>query len=108
MLAVGWTARQTDAVFYELCKESWRGIWAQYVWWGKGWHYFFHREKSNKFLALIKMTPIGGFFSGVLRMPIAYILTRRKILVLLPFHYSFKRIAFCYGVTKSHLMGYGH
>jgi hypothetical protein len=55
-----------------------------------------------------KMSPLGGFLAGILRIPLAYKLTRRKSLILLPFHYAFKRLAFCYGFTKAHIEGYGH
>jgi len=106
ILSKGWKAYVTDAVFWELCKESWRDLWNQYVWWGKGWHQYFHKNKEP--ILLLKMSPIGGFLAGILRFPAAYLLTHRKLLCLLPFHYAFKRIAFCYGVTKAHFEGYGH
>lgn len=102
-----WLAQATTAVFYERCKESWRELWNQYSWWGYGWHYFFHKTKNLGML--IKMSPLGGFLAGVLRFPFAYKLTNRKLLLfLLPFHYMFKRLAFCYGFSKAHIEGYGH
>jgi len=106
IIAAGWKARVTNATFYERCKESWKGLFDQYYWWGYGMHYFFH--KTKKLEVPIKMSPIGGFIAGILRFPFAYKLTRRKILFLLPFHYTFKRLAFCYGFTKAHVEGYGH
>ncbi|MEM1540970.1 MAG: glycosyltransferase [Candidatus Bathyarchaeia archaeon] len=106
ILANGWSAQVTPAFFYELCKESWKDLWNQYAWWGRGGHYLFHKgiDRSTP----IKMSPLGGFIAGVLRFPFAYKLTRRKLLFLLPFHYAFKRLAFCYGFTKAHFEGYGH
>jgi glycosyltransferase involved in cell wall biosynthesis len=106
ILANGWTAKVTPTFFYELCKESWKGLWNQYVWWGRGGHYVFHKNRDKTML--LKMSPLGGFIAGILRFPFAYKLTRRKLLFLLPFHYAFKRLAFCYGFTKAHLEGYGH
>lgn len=107
ILHAGWKACATEAVFYELCKESWRDLWNQYLWWGKGWHLYFHKENGDR-LELLKLSPLGGIISGSIRIPLAYVLTHRKILFLLPFHYFFKRIAFCVGITKAHQMGYGH
>ncbi|MCD6241872.1 glycosyltransferase [Candidatus Bathyarchaeota archaeon] len=106
VLASGWAAQVTPAFFYELCKESWKGLWDQYAWWGRGGHYLFHKNRDVSML--LKMSPLGGLMAGILRFPLAYKLTRRKLLFLLPFHYTFKRLAFCYGFTKAHLEGYGH
>jgi len=106
ILALGWEAKITDAIFYEICKESWWEIWKQYFWWGYGGHYNFHKTKDLSFP--LKMSPLGGFMAGILRLPYAFQLTKRKVLFLLPFHYTFKRLAFCYGFTKAHIKGYGH
>jgi glycosyltransferase involved in cell wall biosynthesis len=106
ILAAGWAAQVTNATFYELCKESWKGIWNQYCWWGYGGHYTFHKTKNLEMP--IKMSPLGGVLAGIFRFPFAYKLTGRKLVFLLPFHYAFKRLAFCYGFTKAHIDGYGH
>jgi len=106
ILANGWTVKATPTFFYELCEESWKGLWNQYAWLGRGGYYLFHKNKDKPML--LKMSPLGGFIAGILRFPFAYKLTRRKWLFLLPFHYAFKRLAFCYGFTKAHLEGYGH
>ena len=106
MLAKGWEARMTDATFYELCRESWRDLWDEYSWWGFGGHFGYHKTKE---LGLpFKMSPLGGFLAGCLRFPSAYKLTHRKLLLMLPFHYAIKRLAFCYGFTKAHFRHYGH
>ena len=44
----------------------------------------------------------------ILRSFIAYELTRRKVMFLLPLHWTFKRIALCVGFAKAHMKGYGH
>jgi len=106
ILVKGWKAKVTNAIFYEICKETWKGIWNQYVWWGYGGHYLSHKNKNVGLF--LKMSPLGGFIAGVLRLPYALQLTKRKVLFLLPFHYAFKRLAFCYGFTKAHIKGYGH
>jgi glycosyltransferase involved in cell wall biosynthesis len=106
ILALGWAAEMTNAVFYELCRDSWKDLWNEYAWWGHGGHFEFHKYRNSGLP--IKMSPLGGFLAGCLRFPAAYKLTRRKLLFLLPFHYAFKRLAFCYGFTKAHADGYGH
>lgn len=106
ILAVGWAAEVTNATFYELCRETWRDLWNEYCWWGYGGHFSFH--KAMDMSMPLKMSPLGGFLAGCLRFPAAYKLTRRKLLLLLPFHYALKRLAFCYGFTKAHAEGYGH
>lgn len=106
ILSNGWEAQVTNATFYELCKESWKDLWNQYCWWGYGGHFDLHKNVDMSMP--VKMSPLGGFLAGCLRFPAAYNLTRRKLLLLLPFHYAFKRLAFCYGFTKAHIEGYGH
>jgi cellulose synthase/poly-beta-1,6-N-acetylglucosamine synthase-like glycosyltransferase len=106
ILAIGWAAKVTNATFYELCRETWKDLWNEYCWWGYGGHFSFH--KNMDISMPLKMSPLGGFLAGCLRFPAAYKLTRRKLLLLLPFHYAFKRLAFCYGFTKAHTEGYGH
>jgi len=106
ILAAGWSASITEAMFYELCRDSWKALWVEYAWWGYGGHFSFHKNRDKSMP--LKMSPLGGFLAGCLRFPAAYKLTRRKLLLLLPFHYAFKRLAFCYGFTKAHAEGYGH
>ena len=106
ILTSGWSAELTPTFFYELCEESWKGLWNQYAWLGRGGHYLFHKNRDKTIP--LKMSPLGGFIAGILRLPFAYKLTRRKLLFLLPFHYAFKRLAFCYGFIRAHFEGYGH
>ena len=106
ILATGWSASITEATFYELCRESWKELWVEYAWWGYGAHYGFHKDRDVSML--FKLSPLGGLLAGFLRFLPAYRLTRRSLMLLLPFHYAFKRFAFCYGFTKAHIDGYGH
>lgn len=106
ILGLGWTALVTDAIFYELCRDSWKALWDEYAWWGYGGHYTLHKAEDRDMP--IRMSPLGGLLSGILRFPFAYRLTGRRLLFLLPFHYAFKRLAFCYGFTKAHFENYGH
>jgi glycosyltransferase involved in cell wall biosynthesis len=100
----GWSAYLTNAVFYEKCRNTWKSLFDEYFWWGYGGYYRFCKTKN--LLELLKMTPLAGFVAGLLRFPIAYRLTRKKSLFLLPFHYAFKRTAWFCGFIKGHINGY--
>jgi glycosyltransferase involved in cell wall biosynthesis len=102
----GWSVRLTEAVFYEKCRDSFKALWDEYVWWGRGGHYSFHKRKDV--MELVKMSPPAGFLAGALRLPIAFKLTHRASVFLLPLHYAFKRVAWCIGYFAAHLNGYGH
>jgi glycosyltransferase involved in cell wall biosynthesis len=106
MLNAGWLSCVTPAVFYEKCRTTWKSIWDEYVWWGYGAHYVYHKDRH--LIRLYQMTPVSGFIAGLLRLPQAYQLSRRKSVSLLPYHYAFKRIAWCFGFMKGELNGYGH
>ena len=102
----GWTFARTDAVFQESCRETWRSLWSQYFWYGQGAHAFYHKDKQG--VTLYKMVPPVGFMVGVWRIFDAYRLVRKKSVLLLPFHYAFKRMAWLFGFVQAQLAGYGH
>jgi glycosyltransferase involved in cell wall biosynthesis len=104
--ANGWELAVTKEMFTESTRASWQSLWKQYVWYGKGAHYIFHKDPES--LNLIKMSPIGGFVAGILRSPGAYLLTHNKSFFLLPVHYTYKRVAWFVGFCNAHLNGYGH
>ena len=96
---VGWSLfLGAPAIFYEQRRSSMQALWREAYWHGKGGHDVFTKDKSQ--FALYKMTPIAGFFAGVWYSIIAYKLTRRKLVFLLPLHYTLKRIAWCIGFFK--------
>jgi glycosyltransferase involved in cell wall biosynthesis len=102
----GWSLCVTNEMFQEACRETWKSLWAQYHWYGYGAHYLHHKDRGM--ITLYKMLPPSGFLAGVLYSFSAYKLTRRKTVFLLPIHYAFKRIAWCFGFAKGHIDGYGH
>ena len=104
--AAGWLLYITPAVFYDRFRETWKALWRTWFWRGYCLHYVCHKHRS--ILTLYKMAPPAAFFQGLLYSFIAYKLTRRKVVFLLPLHYTFKRIAWCLGFTKSHIESYGH
>ena len=101
LIAAGWELTATDQFFVESTRNSLFSLWQQYVWYGYGGHFIFH--KNRDMLTLWKMTPIAGFVAGLLRFPGAYKLIHKKFVFLLPLHYTFKRIAWLFGFFKAHL-----
>lgn len=91
----GWLIERSSAVFYERRAKTWKDLWRKYFWYGYG-NYELYRKNRNIF-ALYKMVPVAGFVAGALYTLDAYRLTRRKSVFLLPFHYAFKMIAWCFG-----------
>lgn len=103
--ASGWELYVTKEIFWEKCRETWKSLWDQYFWYGYGAHYVHH--KNSKLISPYKMLPLVGFLLGIFYSHPAYRLTHRKIVFLLPLHYAFKRMAWCWGYIKSHINGYG-
>lgn len=104
--SVGWLVARDKALFYGRCRETWKELWNQYLWYGYGAHYINHKNKG--IISLPKMSPQVTFCTGIIDSVIAYRLIRRKIAFLLPFHLIFKNIAWWLGFFKGHLRGYGH
>jgi glycosyltransferase involved in cell wall biosynthesis len=104
--AKGWQLATTNETFTESTRGDWQTLWKQYVWYGRGGHFIFHKDPGS--LSLWKMSPLGGFVAGILRSPGAYLLTHNKSFFLLPIHYTYKRLAWLFGFCEAHLNGYGH
>jgi len=99
--AAGWQLYITNAVFYEIQKRTWKALWNQHFWYGYGLHFMQHKNKGrNLFLD-----------RSVDRIPLsclAYKLTHRKVVFLLPLNFIFKKTALLFGFLKAHVDGYGH
>lgn len=95
----GWSLHVTSAIFYETRRQSWRALWNEYFWHGRGGRHLF--KKNWRLFNLYKMLPPVAIVAEFFRVPTAYRLTRRKIVLLLPFHYTFKRVAWFSGFVKS-------
>jgi cellulose synthase/poly-beta-1,6-N-acetylglucosamine synthase-like glycosyltransferase len=103
----GWSICITDTKYYPRFRRTWTELWNQYFWYGYGGHFLLH--KNSAVLDLYKMVPLAGTLAGLLRAVQYYKLDNKKaFFVLLPIHYTFKRIAWSIGYFKSHLDGYGH
>lgn len=106
MKARGWKLAVNKVAFTESTRQSWASLWLQYKWYGRGGHFIFHKNKNM--ITLWKMTPLAGFLAGLLRVPGAYRLAHQRRFLLLPIHYTFKRIAWFVGFLNAHFEGYGH
>ena len=98
---IGWlTYFTTDAVFHDRRKETLKGIWRENFWYGYGGHYFLHKHRRS--------ISASAFLTGLQRSFVAYKLTRRKTMFLLPLQHIFKKVAWYFGFMRAHLDGYGH
>jgi len=95
--ANGWQIKRTNAYFYERRVKSWRDLWRKYFWYGYG-NYHLYR-KNRHILSPTRMNPVAGFLAGCLHVSDSYKLMRKKAVFLLPFHFTFKMVAWCYGFT---------
>jgi len=94
----GWLLDTTSAVFFEIRRDSWRSLWEEYLWHGKGGTGILKRES---FTSPYKLLPPVAFLMETIRIVVAYKLTRRKIALLLPLHFAFKRAAWSVGLLQS-------
>jgi glycosyltransferase involved in cell wall biosynthesis len=84
---------------YTKRKETWKALWNQYLWHGYGYHYVY--QKNRGIGKLWDMLPPLAFVSGLLNSFIAYKLTHRKTVFLLPLQFIFKMTAWWLGFVKS-------
>jgi glycosyltransferase involved in cell wall biosynthesis len=99
MRRAGWLLHVTNALFYEVRRTTWRSLWNEYFWHGKGGRMVF--EKDHRILQLHKMIPPVALVAELFRVPAAYKLTRKKIVLILPLHYVFKRVAWVLGFIRA-------
>jgi glycosyltransferase involved in cell wall biosynthesis len=95
----GWKLYVTNAIFYEKRRQTWRSLWDEYFWHGCGWQSLLNKNRGM--VNVVKLLPPVAVAVEIMRIPKAYKLTYRKVAILLPFHYVFKRIAWFLGFMKS-------
>jgi glycosyltransferase involved in cell wall biosynthesis len=93
--AAGWKLYITSAIFQEIRRKSWRALWNEYVWHGRGARHLFSKNKLAT--NLYKAFPLTVIFTKIFQIPLAYKLTRRKAVLFIPLHYIFKRCAWFLG-----------
>ncbi len=101
----GWLLSTSDAVYFEIYKETWKRLWIEYRWWGFGAHYVRHRDKRD--LSVVARLPPVAFLIGVAKFFPLFKQSRRLICVLLPLHSVFKESAWLSGFFQAHISGYG-
>ncbi|HVP93273.1 MAG TPA: glycosyltransferase [Acidobacteriota bacterium] len=97
----GWKLSVTPAAFYEKRRQNWKSLWNEYFWHGYGWHSIL--RKNIDLVNLNKLLPPVAIIAESIRVPAAYRLTHRKVVLLLPLHYVFKRTAWLLGLLSSSL-----
>jgi len=97
----GWSIYRTNAVFYEKRSKTWKSLWDKYVWYGHGDYSLYLKNRS--IFSLHKMTPFAGLIAGLLYSFVAYRLTGRKVVFLLPLQFTFKMTAWCFGFLEGYL-----
>jgi glycosyltransferase involved in cell wall biosynthesis len=99
MRDAGWSLCLTDALFYEKRRTSWQSLWREYFWHGQGAHALFHTNR--KAISLTNLFPPVAILSESKRSIVAYKNTHKKIALLLPLHWIFKRVAWILGFLGS-------
>jgi len=95
-----WLIAQSPAFFHEIRVQEWSKLWKKYIWYGQGNHDLY--IKNRQIFSLHRMNPIASLVAGILYAISAYKLTKRKSLVLLPFHFFLKMTAWCIGFARAH------
>lgn len=98
--SLGWLLMRSSAVFYEQPRTSWKNLWSKYSKWGLGLHNAC--RQTPRLLVLYQMLPFAGFIGGFKRSLIAYRLTCKKRVFLLPIQFVFKLTAWCFGYLKGY------
>ncbi len=99
--SAGYSFHVTNALFYHKQKRTWKNLWKSNFWYGYGLHFFLHEKQGLSVFRDRSEEGLPLFF-------LAYKLTRRKVVFLLPLNFVFKKIAVIFGFLEAHWDGYGH
>jgi glycosyltransferase involved in cell wall biosynthesis len=97
----GWLLKTTSVEFFEMRRENWKALWIEYFWHGFGGHLVY--KKVSRRSMIYKMFPPTAIVIELLRSFNAYRAVHRKVVFLLPFHWIFKRTAWCLGFALDYL-----
>lgn len=99
----GWLIRPNMAELYEfhggLSKP--KDLWKKYYWYGYGCQRTVRQTRGA--FSIPRMTPIAGLVAGVFYSLEAYKLMYKKIVFLLPFHFSWKLAAWTCGYMRGQI-----
>jgi len=93
--ALGWKLCIASAVFQELRRKSWKALWNEYMWHGKGGFQLYHKNK--KILGSLEIFPPVLLIKKVKQSVQAYKKFHQKRVFLFTLHYFFKRVAWFFG-----------
>jgi len=99
IMSAGWRIRLSNASFFEKREKSWNSLWKKYDWYGYGNYELY--QKNRRIFKIYKMIPPVGFLVGLSYSFSAYRLTGYKAVFLLPLHFVFKSLAWCWGFIKA-------
>ncbi|WGM88483.1 MAG: glycosyltransferase [Candidatus Bathyarchaeum tardum] len=99
----GWLLFRTPAIFYEMRRKTWKALWDEYFRYGYDGNYVANKNGLQALTSLDKVFPLTAFLNKNFQSFVAYKLTHQKAVFLLPFHYFFKRTAWCLGFIIRHI-----
>lgn len=93
----GWRIVRSEGVFYERHAQlsSWVTLVNMYI--RQGFQSRKLYRKKGRFFSFSRMNPVSSTVAGVIYAVRGYQVTRRKIVVFLPFQFSLKMLAWFYG-----------
>ena len=97
----GWKFFIINAVFYEMQKKTWNALWKRHFWYGYGLHFVKHKNVERNILT-------SKSNDWIILSSLAYKLTYRKVVFLMPLNFLFRKISLIFGFFMAHLDGYGH
>jgi glycosyltransferase involved in cell wall biosynthesis len=101
----GWKLDSTSAVFLEKRRSNWRSIWDEYYWHGKGsLQIITGKSETSRY----KFFPPFAFLIECIRIVVAYKQVQRKIALLLPVYFVFKRTAWLLGLLHARFLSGSH
>jgi cellulose synthase/poly-beta-1,6-N-acetylglucosamine synthase-like glycosyltransferase len=105
--SAGYSLIISEAEFEHEFKKTLQSLWKQYVWYGYGMHYFYHKHGKLNGSLFVYFLPIT-FAWNLLRSILIFKATRRKIAFFLPAYNFFRATAWWFGFFRAHAKGYGH
>lgn len=96
----GWLIQLNYAQFYEFHggMSNFKHLWIKYVWYGIGSERIYRQNRTV--FSLVRMSPIAGFLTGALYLPVAYQVLSKKMFFLLPMHYGIKMTGWMFGFMR--------
>ncbi|MEM2704225.1 MAG: glycosyltransferase [Candidatus Bathyarchaeia archaeon] len=91
----GWRVGRASVEFYEIFKETWKDLWRQYYWWGRGARFVY--RKYGQGVSILPHLPPLAFLISVVKLLLLLKRHARLAFLLLPIHYVFKEAAWCCG-----------